>query len=270
MSSFSNLKTSMVTPEDKPNMKIKTDRHDLQDVAENKFWCLITFDHGLEVGIQVKIDNYNDDAWVLEIKHCQLLGITCEEEEKSLRIPKELMKDETLELFMTVYNENKQELQQYLERNVVPLVTRKIKYVWYKPQFKLFLSHKSENKPLMRIFKKGLEFLGYETWIDETDMPPGAQLAPALKTAIDGCHCLIAWITTQYMDSSYCQDELLYAKEKAKIIIPFGIMGDIKHRLTDRFEFLNKYFIFHLTSASFFEMLRRIDDALFEFENLPK
>lgn len=259
----------MVTPKSKSNMKIETDHHDLQDTTENKFWCSFTFDHGLEVDIQVVIDNYND-KWVLEIKRCQLLGITCDKEQKSLRILKELMKNETLRLFMTVYKENKQELQGYLERNVVPLVTRKIKYVWYKPQFKLFLSHKSEDKPLMRIFKEGLEFLGYETWIDENDMPPGAQLAPALKTAIDGCHCLIAWITMEYMGSGYCQNELLYAKEKGKIIIPFGIMSDIKSSLTGKFGFLYEQFIFHPASASFFEMLRRIDDALFEFENLPK
>jgi hypothetical protein len=93
-------------------------------------------------------------------------------------------------------------LQDYLETNVVPLITKKIKYTKFARQFRFFLSHKAKDKPVMRTFEAGLTFLGYSTWIDESNMPMakagcryapimGAYLQPALKTSIDDCDCFV-------------------------------------------------------------------------------
>ena len=161
-----------------------------------------------------------------------------------------------------------EKLRQYLEDNVVPLVTKKIKYTRFTPQFRFFLSHKSRDKLAMRTFENGLKFLGYSTWIDEANMPMAASLQAALKTSIENCDCFIAWLNKDYFMSEYCNAELLYAKQLGKIILPFGVFGEIKEYLTGKLEFLCHLFISNPESMSFFEVLRRIDETLFDFEKM--
>ena len=120
----------------------------------------------------------------------------------------------------------------------------------------------------MRTFENGLRFLGYDTWLDASSMPMGAGLVGALKSAIDGCDCLIAWLTVDYLKSEYCIAELVYAKKCSKIIIPFGTYSEIKEYLNGEMEFLQHQVIFD-PKMSFFEVLRRIDGTLFNFERLP-
>lgn len=120
----------------------------------------------------------------------------------------------------------------------------------------------------MRTFEAGLSFLGYSTWIDAVNMPMGANLQAALKTSIENCDCLIAWLSAEYFDSEYCKAELLYAKRLGKIIIPFGVKSEIKDKLVRDLEFLQHLFIANPESMSFFEMLRHIDETLFHFEKM--
>ena len=169
-------------------------------------------------------------------------------------------------------NENSvdmEKLYDYLVINVIPIVTKKIKYTKYKPQFRFFLSHKTKDKPLMRTFQNGLRFLGYDTWLDKTNMPLGASLPGALKVAIDDADCLIAWLNKDYLKSEYSQAELLYAREQRKIILPFGVYSEIEQFFTGETEFLKDMVIFDHTESSFFEILRRIDKCLFDFKKLP-
>lgn len=234
------------------------------------WWLCFVFDHGLEKEINVRLTNFkykDQNAWTLEITKCQFLSINSKEEMASFDMVDELINTEELKRLQTCVGNEK--LLEYIEINIVPLVTKKIKYVRFKPQFNLFLSHKTKDKPLMKSFENGLKFLGYSTWIDQANMPMGANLQAALKISIDQCDCLIAWLTEEYMGSDYCRAELLYAKQQGKIIISFGVMEEIRPFIIQEFEFLRHIFIYNPTSSSFFEILRRIDDALFKFEELP-
>lgn len=156
----------------------------------------------------------------------------------------------------------------YIEDNMIPIVIRKIKYTKYKPQFRFFLSHKTRDKPLMRTFENGLRFLGYDTWLNAANMPFGANVQGALKSSIDDSDCLIAWLNDDYFQSDYCRAELLYAQKQSKIILLFGVYDDIKDYLIDDMEFIKKLAVFDHTKVSFFEILRRLDDTLFNFEKL--
>ena len=234
------------------------------------WWLVFTFDYGFEKEINVRLTNFKykrETTWTLELTKCQYLGITNEEEMASFDMEDELINSEELKRLQSCGVSN-EKLRGYLEANVVPLVTKKIKYSRFKPQFTLFLSHKTKDKPLMRSFENGLKFLGYETWIDQSNIPLGATLQGALKTGVEECDTLIAWLTVEYMESDYCRAELLYAKEQGKILILFGVMQDIGHLLTGAFEFLRDYLIYNPNSSSFFEILRRMDDSLFNFETL--
>ena len=162
-----------------------------------------------------------------------------------------------------------EKLRKYLERNILPLVMKKIKYTRFLPQFGFFLSHKSKDKPLMRTFRNGLKFLGYQTWLDEDDMPMG-RLDGGLKLAVEKCDCFVAWLNQEYFESDYCKAELLHASRNGKIIIPFGVHGEIREHLTGEFEFLTHLNIYNTTTSFFFVVLRRIDESLFNFESLTK
>ena len=177
------------------------------------WWLHFTFNHALEQGIEVRLTNFKYPHcydWTLEVVKCSYLGIESPEQMASFDMADEFVN--TAELKRLVDSAvSTEKLRDYLETNIVPIVTRKIKYTKFKPQFRFFLSHKSKDKPLMRTFRNGLKFLGYETWLDAVDMPIGSHVQGALKTSIEGCDCLIAWLNDEYMQSDYCRAELLYA-----------------------------------------------------------
>ena len=237
------------------------------------WWLKFTFDYELETGIEVRLTNFRyggesvGNIWTLEVVKCSYLGITCKEEMASFDMVDELVNANEFTRLQQCSVSN-EKLREYLEINILPLVTKKIKYTRFTPQFRFFLSHKSKDKPAIRTFENGLKFLGYRTWIDETNMPMAANLQAALKTSIDNCDCLIAWLNKEYLQSEYCKAELLYAKQMGKIILPFGDIDELREHLTGDLEFLCHFFISNPASSSFFEVLRRIDETLFHFETM--
>jgi hypothetical protein len=226
----------------------------------------------LEKSIEVRLTNFKYGGecrdWTLEVTKCNYLGVESKENMVSFDMVDAFVNSTELGRLnnSTVSNEK---LYNYIEANMIPIVARKIKYTKYKPQFRFFLSHKTRDKPLMRTFENGLRFLGYDTWLDAVNMPLGASLQGALKTSIDNSDCLIAWLNVDYLASEYCKAELMYAHKQAKILILFGVYGEIKDHLTGDMEFIKQLVVFDPTDSSFFEVLRRIDDTLFDFEKLP-
>lgn len=236
------------------------------------FWVLyFTFDYALEKGIEVHLTNfkYRDRTdWTLEVTKCNYLGIESAANMASFDMVEGFINSDELAR-LNESTSSKEKLYTYLETNLVTTVIRKIKYTKFKPQFRFFLSHKTKDKPLMRTFENGLRFLGYDTWLDVANMPLGASLQGALKTSIDATDCLIAWLNVEYLESEYCKAELVYARKQAKIILLFGVYDEIKGYFIGDMEFVKQLVVYNPTESSFFEVLRRIDQTLFDFENLP-
>ena len=254
----------------KYNIDIK-ENHGLN--SKTGFWWLrFTFDYRLEEKIEVRLTNYKKISTertflTMEIVKCDYLKIKCKDEMESFDVEEELANlSELCRVNESVGSPEK--LRKYLEENVLPLVIKKIKYTKFSPQFSFFLSHKSKDKPLMETFRNGLKFVGFQTWLDEDNMPMAARLLGALKVAIEKCDCFIVWLNDEYFKSDYCQAELLYARELGKIILPFGVYSKIKDLLKGDFEFLVDLHLYDPSTSSFFEVLRRIDEALFNFEML--
>lgn len=243
------------------------------DGTSGFWWLKFKFDFNLETGIVIRLTNfkYNStgDIWTLEIEKCLYLGIREKKDLVSFDIVDQLINIKEFERIQQ-FAFSDEKLREYLNDNVIPLITKKIKYTKYKPQIRFFLSHKSQDKPIMRTFKGGLKFLGYSAWIDEDNMPTGAYLKAALKVSVDNCDCFIAWLNEDYLNSDYCKAELLYAKKLGKIILPFGVYKEIKTHLQEdeELKFLEELLISNPNDRSFFEVLRRIDDTLFEFEKM--
>ena len=82
---------------------------------------------------------------------------------------------------------------------------------------KIFLSHKGADKPIIREFKKTLELLGFDPWLDEDAMSAGVELERALlKGFADSC-AAVFFVTPNYKDEHYLASEVDYAiQEKRK------------------------------------------------------
>ena len=253
----------------KYNIKIE-ENHGLNE-RTGFWWLVFTFNFALEKGIKVRLTNFKyieSTKLTMEIVRCVYLGIKSDEKVDSLDIEEKLANPGKL------YQINDsvgwpEKLRKYLEENIVPLVIKKIRYTKYSPQFSFFLSNKSKDKPLMETFRNGLKFLGYKTWLDIDDMPMAANLQGALTVAIEKCDCFLVWLNREYFQDNYCKAELLYANQLGKVILAFGDYEEIKDLLRGAFEFLANRPIYDASKSSFLEVLRRIDEAFFEFENLP-
>lgn len=82
---------------------------------------------------------------------------------------------------------------------------------------KIFLSHKSADKPLVRQYKQLLVELGFDPWLDEDAMQAGAELERSLlKGFADSC-AAVFFVTPNYKDENYLASEVDYAiQEKRK------------------------------------------------------
>ncbi|WP_220377322.1 toll/interleukin-1 receptor domain-containing protein [Paraburkholderia sp. BL27I4N3] len=82
---------------------------------------------------------------------------------------------------------------------------------------KIFLSHKSADKPLVRQFKQLLDQLGFDPWLDEDAMSAGAELERALLKGFSDSCAAVFFITPNYKDENYLASEVDYAiQEKRK------------------------------------------------------
>lgn len=224
----------------------------------------------LDKGIELRLTNskYSDRSdWTLEIIKCKYLHIYSEDHMASFDMADKFINYHELQQIMDCSRSN-ESLRKYLEDNIIPLVIKKIKYTRYKPQFHIYLSyHSQDSMPFIHTFENGLKFLGYETWLDETNIAMGSNRLSAIKTAIDQCDVFIAWLNPTFMEDSVAQAELRYAYSKRKIILAFGT-NEVRKYFIGEFQFLSDLHVHDPHKGSFFEVLRRIDSDLFEFEKL--
>ena len=81
---------------------------------------------------------------------------------------------------------------------------------------KIFLSHKSSDKDLVLDFKETLDLLGYETWLDEDDMPAGTTLERGLLRGMRESRAVVFFITSSFEDEGYLETEINYAIQEKR------------------------------------------------------
>ena len=75
-------------------------------------------------------------------------------------------------------------------------------------------------KQFVRKLRDDLQNNRFTVWLDETDIPAGADFREAIGTGLCNCSALIAVITKKYIHSRYCKSELYYATSDEKRIYP--------------------------------------------------
>lgn len=84
-------------------------------------------------------------------------------------------------------------------------------------QKKIFLSHKSEDKVMIRAFNRLLKELGFDPWLDEDAMPAGTHLERGLLSGFEDSCAAVFFITPNFKDENYLATEVDYAfRQKRK------------------------------------------------------
>lgn len=146
----------------------------------------------------------------------------------------------------------------------IPRMLQKHEYSMGLTSMKIFLSHKGTDKPLVREYKKTLEILGFDPWLDEDAMQAGAELERSLMQGFSDSCAAIFFVTPNYIDENYLATEVGYAiQEKRKKGDKFSIItlvlgdGDSKGAVPD---LLHRYF--WKEPSNDLEALREIIKAL--------
>ena len=90
---------------------------------------------------------------------------------------------------------------------------------------RIFLSHKSIDKPIVMRYYSALKTLGFEPWLDEPDMPAGTNLERGIFDGFEKSCAAVFFITENFKDEKYLASEVDYAimqkrkKEKKFAII---------------------------------------------------
>jgi len=101
---------------------------------------------------------------------------------------------------------------------------------------KVFVCHSSQDKsPIVNRLVRELQLLGFEVWLDESEIHPGQRLRDRINNAIAECRSLIAVLTPQSVASEWVRTELDSAmireiESRSTIVIP-ALFGAIE--LTD-------------------------------------
>jgi hypothetical protein len=76
---------------------------------------------------------------------------------------------------------------------------------------KIFLSHKSSDKPIVREYKKTLETFGFSPWFDEDNLIAGKELERGLLEGFKDSCAAIFFISNNFEDENYLATEINYA-----------------------------------------------------------
>ena len=90
---------------------------------------------------------------------------------------------------------------------------------------RIFLSHRSVDKPLAYRYYHALRALGFEPWLDESDMPAGANLEREVFRGFAESCAAVFFITENFKDEKYLAAEVEYGvMQKRKKGAKFAII----------------------------------------------
>jgi hypothetical protein len=94
-----------------------------------------------------------------------------------------------------------------------------------KQQSRVFLSHKSANKKMVREFYEILLELGFQPWLDEEEMVLGANLHRELDAGMRSSCAAVFFITPEFVDEKFLEYEIdLAMREKTARASRFSII----------------------------------------------
>lgn len=78
-------------------------------------------------------------------------------------------------------------------------------------EIRIFLSHKSVDKPIVKRYYNALKELGFDPWLDEPDMPAGTNLERGIFAGFEKSCAAVFFITANFKDESFLAAEVDYS-----------------------------------------------------------
>lgn len=86
-----------------------------------------------------------------------------------------------------------------------------LKYIPRINEVRIFLSHKSQDKPMVKRYYQALVDLSFSPWLDEPDMPAGTNLERGILQGFEESCAAVFFITENFKDENYLATEVDYA-----------------------------------------------------------
>jgi TIR domain len=123
-------------------------------------------------------------------------------------------------------------------------------------QHRAFISYSHVNRDFATKLAKGLKAAGYPVWFDQLDIPAGARWDDEVENALRECSIFMIILTSASIASENVKDEIGYAIDRGKHILPVLLENcDIPLRL-NRFQYVD------FTTKSFEEGLESAKELL--------
>ena len=112
-----------------------------------------------------------------------------------------------------------------------------LKYIPKSNEVRIFLSHKSQDKPMVKRYYQALADLGLSPWLDEPDMPAGTNLERGILQGFEESCAAVFFITENFKDENFLATEVDYAvmqkrkKGKKFTIITLRYAGNVPELL---------------------------------------
>jgi hypothetical protein len=83
-----------------------------------------------------------------------------------------------------------------------------------------FISYSRINEVFALELAKELKSAGYLVWLDQLDIPTGARWDDEIEKALNECSIFLAILTPAFIESENAKDEIGYAIDHGKRILP--------------------------------------------------
>ncbi len=110
--------------------------------------------------------------------------------------------------------------------NPLRATSETIERTWGTQHFRLFLSHRAQDKVLARQLKEHLLSYGVGAFVAHEDIEPGRESVAEMEWALASMHCMTALITPEFHQSVWCQQEIGFALGRGIPVISMGLGGD--------------------------------------------
>ncbi|MCC6289401.1 MAG: toll/interleukin-1 receptor domain-containing protein [Chitinophagaceae bacterium] len=109
---------------------------------------------------------------------------------------------------------------------------------------KFFISYSRVDTPFVLKLANDLKNAGANIWLDQLNIPPGAHWDNEIEAALNSATCVLAIISPQSMESKNAMDEISFALEQNKKVIPVLLTNtetSFRLRRLQRIDFTGEY-----------------------------
>jgi len=91
---------------------------------------------------------------------------------------------------------------------------------WDGSFFRLFASHRADDKALVSEVKKKLAWFAIDLFVAHEDIEPSKEWLEEIDIALDTCDALAAFLTPTFHGSEWCDQEVGFAMRRRVLIVP--------------------------------------------------